>query len=270
VEAEHNEKGTAMRPTAKEAYTRLLALRYVVAYSIFVPKRPEVKGIFARWSREVREYNRMCGMVTSATLMAIDDENLWDSVSPKEMRFITGFSYGMGDYVRFAASWRSECMIMLMWALGLYDRWPPIDKETAPEIAGALPRGKAAFEKMPELLPAEEIDKKRDLIELWHWRQRTRQLVEMGEVFPATEKSKAAGLGTFDDVVRLTARESFKDGQLPEIKDEDFVFLGKPFRDLTDEEYSLATSIIMERHHALNWLCGYAPENFWDLTPTET
>lgn len=31
-----------------------------------------------------------------------------------------------------------------------------------------------------------------------------------------------------------------------------------------------ATSIIMERHFALNWLCGMAPGNRWDETPTDT
>jgi len=26
----------------------------------------------------------------------------------------------------------------------------------------------------------------------------------------------------------------------------------------------------MERHKALNWLCGFAPGNRWDETPTDT
>jgi hypothetical protein len=29
-------------------------------------------------------------------------------------------------------------------------------------------------------------------------------------------------------------------------------------------------SITEERHFALNWLCGYAPDNDWDATPTPT
>ena len=41
-------------------------------------------------------------------------------------------------------------------------------------------------------------------------------------------------------------------------------------RDLTEEEWREVTSIAAERHFALNWLCGYAPGNRWDATPTET
>ena len=42
------------------------------------------------------------------------------------------------------------------------------------------------------------------------------------------------------------------------------------YRDLTDEEWSSIRSIAFERHFALNWLCGYAPDNRWDETPTDT
>jgi hypothetical protein len=29
-------------------------------------------------------------------------------------------------------------------------------------------------------------------------------------------------------------------------------------------------SVAVERHFTLNWLCGYAPGNEWDDTPTGT
>jgi hypothetical protein len=38
-----------------------------------------------------------------------------------------------------------------------------------------------------------EIDRARADAELWHWRSRTRQLVEEGGEFPADEESRAAG-----------------------------------------------------------------------------
>ncbi len=46
--------------------------------------------------------------------------------------------------------------------------------------------------------------------------------------------------------------------------------MGKAYRDLDDDEWSTVSSIAMERHFALNWLSGYAPNNNWDETPTET
>ena len=49
-----------------------------------------------------------------------------------------------------------------------------------------------------------------------------------------------------------------------------FLAFGKAYRDLGPEEYAIATSIARERHFALNWLCGHAPGNRWDETPTDT
>jgi hypothetical protein len=55
-----------------------------------------------------------------------------------------------------------------------------------------------------------------------------------------------------------------------EVIDEDFAVHGKAYRDLSPEEWSEVRSITLERHFALNWLCGYAPNNRWDETPTDT
>ena len=51
---------------------------------------------------------------------------------------------------------------------------------------------------------------------------------------------------------------------------DDFPAKGKAYRDLTAEEWSELRSITAERHYALNWLCGRAPKNKWDETPTDT
>ncbi len=45
---------------------------------------------------------------------------------------------------------------------------------------------------------------------------------------------------------------------------------GKPYREITDQEWGQVRSISLERHRGLNWLCGYAPENRWEKTPTGT
>jgi hypothetical protein len=52
--------------------------------------------------------------------------------------------------------------------------------------------------------------------------------------------------------------------------DDDIRYFDKPFRNLSGEEKQLAKSIIMERHFALNWICGYSKGNSWDDTPTST
>jgi len=57
---------------------------------------------------------------------------------------------------------------------------------------------------------------------------------------------------------------------IPTSIDEDFPAFGRAYRDLSSDEWAAVKSIAMERHFALNWLCGYAPENGWDDTPTDT
>jgi hypothetical protein len=84
------------------------------------------------------------------------------------------------------------------------------------------------------------------------------------------ENTRKLGFISYDDVVRFSAKTAHEKGTLSEIIDEDFVFLGKAFRELNEDEYETAKSIIMERHFALNWLCGMAPANRWDETPTDT
>ena len=51
---------------------------------------------------------------------------------------------------------------------------------------------------------------------------------------------------------------------------DDFAVKGKSYAELSPEEWSEVQSISIERHRALNWLCGYSPHNDWDTTPTDT
>ena len=88
-------------------------------------------------------------------------------------------------------------------------------------------------------------------------------------MFPVHE-SAGQLVRSFDDTVRMTAKRAFDDGTLAHILEDDFVAFGKPYRSLSRKEWSAATSVATERHFVLNWLCGYAPSNRWDDTPTDT
>lgn len=158
-----------------------------------------------------------------------------------------------------------------MWALNLLPEYPRIDLETDMNLLKRLELTKVGiFSKSPSLRPHSELMAARDLTELWHWRVRTRRIVEEGRAFEPTADMKKAGLHTFDDIVRMSARTAYERGDLAELIEDDFVFKSKPFRALTQEDYHVAASIIMERHLALNWVCGMAPGNRWDETPTDT
>ncbi len=75
---------------------------------------------------------------------------------------------------------------------------------------------------------------------------------------------------TRDDVVKMAAHLAAEKGDIPAVIGNDFPVFGRSYRDITSEEFAVVTSIAMERHKALNWLCGYAPRNRWDETPTDT
>jgi hypothetical protein len=60
----------------------------------------------------------------------------------------------------------------------------------------------------------------------------------------------------------------FEEGVLPAPTRGDFGAFGRVYRQLTPEQYAEARSIAVERHHALNWLCGEG--RGWDDVPLDT
>ena len=127
--------------------------------------------------------------------------------------------------------------------------------------------GVAALAASAGLRPPEELEAARSIAEMWHWRSRTRQLLEEGRPFPPMP---GLPFTSWDSVVRFTAPRAAERGSIPTPIDEDFPAFGRAYRDLTADEWSQAHSIALERHRALNWLCGRAPGNRWDETPTDT
>jgi hypothetical protein len=148
--------------------------------------------------------------------------------------------------------------------------WNGLGTHWQQSILKTIPSDFPAFIASARLRDQAEIDDARDLAELWHWRSRTRQLIEEGQAFPTEERMKAAGFHSFDDIVRLTARKSSENGRLPACIEEDFPAKGLAYRKLSPQDWSEVRSITIERHFALNWLCGYARANEWDETPTST
>jgi hypothetical protein len=135
---------------------------------------------------------------------------------------------------------------------------PPYDEQVNPVDQCAFVSGDAkALVAKARLRPRREIERARELAELWHWRSRTRQLGE------------SKGVESADGIVRLAATAARKRGDFRPIRD-DFPAFGKAYRELTAEQWAEVGSITRERHFALNWLCGYASRNRWDATPTDT
>lgn len=264
----------AQRPSADEVAKRIIVLKYVVGYAVTTPPRRVIMQYFRAWNAADRakfmEENQKMRDEYWEPLRAL---GLWDVLSPRESAFASHSSLTMTDQEQIDASWRIEAVQALMWALGFLPDLPPYDTLADPGLLKSIPSRDVGevtkFIESAQLLPSEQIDAARDLAELWHWRSRTRQLIEEGQTLDASPQMKAAGLNTFDDIVRFTANRC-KERKVIDVIDDDFALFGKAYRDLTPDEWSAVCSITVERHFALNWLCGYAPGNRWDETPTDT
>lgn len=168
------------------------------------------------------------------------------------------------------ATWRAESLGVVLWALNFVDRILPYDQSTGPDFIGKFWQAENEdFVSSSPLRSREEIGHARDIAESWHWRSRTRQIVEDGTPFPDDPSFREAGFFSFDDIVRKTANFHADEGMFIAIS-EDYPVYGKAYRDMSEDEWSTIRSITMERHFALNWLCGYAPNHAWDETPTDT
>jgi hypothetical protein len=153
------------------------------------------------------------------------------------------------------AIWRGEALGTLLWALQLMEL-PAYDQPFEPEQVAAVELDGA------HLRDAEEVELERDSARLWHWRARTTSLQAAGAV------ELPERYATFDQLIAATAMRGFESGVLPSPMRGDFQAYGKVYRDLSPEQHAEAHSIAVERHHALNWLCG-AGET-WDDVPLDT
>jgi hypothetical protein len=153
------------------------------------------------------------------------------------------------------AVWRGEALGALLWALQLTEL-PPYDEPFEPEEVAAIELGDA------KLREDEEIELERESARLWHWRARTTELQAAGSV------ELPERYDTFDQLIAATAYRGYEQGVLPAPMRGDFRARGQDYRHLTPEEHAEAHSIALERHHALNWLCGEGQS--WDDVPLDT
>jgi hypothetical protein len=153
------------------------------------------------------------------------------------------------------AVWRGEALGTLLWALQLLEL-PAYDHPFDAEEVAAVQLDDA------DLRRGEEIELERDSARLWHWRARTTSLRAAG----ALELPER--YATFDQLIAATAMRGYEQGVLPAPMRGDFGAYGKVYRHLTPEQHAEAHSIAVERHHALNWLCGAG--NTWADVPLDT
>jgi hypothetical protein len=255
------------RPDAPLAMRRLFILREVFVKALATPPAEYIAEWMKRWSEEDRtQFINKFGSMFATREEQIRSLGLWPDMCDDERKFLQTGVMETTDQQRIYASWLAESMLCLLWVLGRVEILPGYDKQTSHELITAH-----AGENIQELMktatlrPPQEIDEQRDFAELWHWRCRTRKLLEAGRI-PAVLEN---GL-TMEKVIEMSAAKAAEARAFDAPIGNDFPTFGKPFREMNATEFASVTSISQERHKAFNWLCGYAPGNRWSETPTDT
>jgi len=259
-------------PTERDVVFRTYALHATIMRAVVTPPPDMIATWKNQWSAE--KWKAFCEKMdgqSSEEKSGLRKRPYAKSLSPDELRFVGKSISEVNDHEYANIQWRAEALQVLLWSLQRIPAIPPmVENRLAPEeilkspIMEAFDTGAFRW----KLRERSEIEKARELAELGNWRSRTRQLIETGATLDA-ETREATGFKSYDEIVRHTARAAFAAGDIVMVE-EDFSVGGKAYRDLDAEAWSRTTSISMERHYALNWLCGYAPKNRWDETPTDT
>lgn len=211
-----------------------------------------------------KEFRKPTGQTSSPMVIDLKTAGLWPHVEGNEQKVL--LSDRISTQQRIDASWLAESIASFLWALQMIPELPAYDREADPTLTSRL-----RSESIPELItqarlrPKRDIEKQRQIAELWHWRARTRYLQEQGPLDGESE-----GIPAIEEIIEKIANRDARIGLLPTPIAGDFPALRKPYRDLSSQEFATLGSISQERHKAFNWLCGYSPTGRWADTRTDT
>lgn len=246
---------------------RAIILKYIFVKGLAAPPTDDLARVISQWSPDER--SRFATITAQMFVRDVDNlkaTGLWRDVDENERKFLQAGIDEISPQQRIDASWLAESIVCLLWALQIVSELPAYDQEASHESVNMLPAASIKdLIKMAHLRPQEEIKKQRDIAELWHWRARTRRLQEEGRL-----QGQLVGGKTIEQIIEFTALKGAENGDLPRPIESDFPAMGKPYGDLSFEEFAKMTSISQERHKAFNWLCGLSPSGRWADTPTET
>jgi hypothetical protein len=161
-----------------------------------------------------------------------------------------------------AVAWRIEALAVFMWAAGKLDTAPnapqPMD---ADDVFATFPLLGARSEFLEDAAPRddEELDRGRRAVGVWRWRARTELLHRSG----ATPASGDA----YDEMVSRAARKAFDARLVDALVEGDFGVGQRAFSELTDTELRGLAAALLERQHALDWLCDENAD--WDDESSE-
>lgn len=161
----------------------------------------------------------------------------------------------LSDQDRVNASWLSEAVVVLAWALGKTDL-PDFSEQCDPagsaNSLGFLQPVEATVLNGPELLPPEVLQEYNEFVYNVHWRIRD---------FSLNGKSY-----NFESLANKAWGQPLLRHGLTLAEDKDISLNGISLSKTSESEWRPFASITRERHQASNWLIGYASEDFYEVT----
>jgi hypothetical protein len=259
-------------PDARAVARRAIALRHLAGYALSAPARSVIDAVMPTWSEaQVRQFREDAREARDRVLRALGK---WRAcLTRREQAIMKRTADELSERDHIDASWRTEAVHVLAWALCAESKLLPFDRQASLKKYRDFASGDlASFVRRAKLRPRREIDAARDMAEFWHWRSRTRELHESGKPLDPDISMRERGIETYEDIARHAVSAARKRGELRtgQVSGGDLKAKGKAYRDLTDSEWDEVRSITVERHFTLNWLCGLAPRNSWEQTPTDT
>jgi len=189
-------------------------------------------------------------------------EKVDDLLSPQERPVVHSELGELTDEQIFSLNWRLQAAGALVWSVGWLKAMPRYDRSMpAAMVQDYLPMFKPIqpFVRVAERIERPVIEAERERAEFWHWRVRTRLLELQGMVPPAGD--------SFVAVVERAVAGAVSSGVIAGAREGDIDCDGVPFGKLPQAAWADAASSIIERHYALNWLCG---NEAWDEVATHT
>lgn len=158
---------------------------------------------------------------------------------------------------------RLQALGALLWAIGRMEMPPYFETITADLVQPLLPDRDEPIEPFLQTAEARSeavLRQEQCRATFWNWRCRCDHMRRSG--------LKPKRGETYKKTVADAAESALRVGLIEAVEEGDVSCDGVPFRDLDEDSFAFAASSTLERHYALNWVCGDAED--WDKVSTTT
>jgi hypothetical protein len=189
------------------------------------------------------------------------EQELTGQLTPREALLLDSPLGSVAPEVGSEASWESESLVALGWAVGAL-AMPPLGTVTDPRpIIEVVPRPwdeTQGWLRDPAIVSELEAVREREVAEIWYWRLTS-------EVLRRT--ATGADNQDYHQAIRDVAAEALAAGLVPTLSACDFSVHDRSVKDISQTDLDELIAITGQRLRALNWLCGFGSS--WDDVPLD-